>query len=387
MKIRSQRIEGFVQSDIRAMTHACNAVGGVNLGQGICDIPAPDIVKQAALEAIRGDRSIYTRYDGDDSLRQAIARKLEHYNRVRYDAENEVVVTIGASGALTATLHALTDPGDEIILFEPYYGYHLNTARIAGLEPRLFPLAPPTFAIDLDRLEAMVTPRTRAILVNTPVNPSGKVFTRVELEGIAAICQRHDLLCITDEIYEYIVYDGREHLSMASLPGMRERTVTISGYSKTFSVTGWRIGYAAAPQELALAIGLVNDLFSICAPSPLQRAVATAIDRLDDSYYAGMAARYHQKRDEFCGVLQQVGLTPIVPDGAYYVLADISRLGADNARDAAHLLLDQSGVAGVPGTAFYTGAAGESLIRFCFAKRQEDLDEACERLLAWGQRT
>lgn len=386
MKIRSKRIEGFVQSDIRAMTQACNVVGGVNLGQGICDVPTPEIVKSAAIEAIRGDRSTYTRFDGDDALRHALARKFAHYNGVTYDPETEIVVTIGTSGAMTAALHALTDPGDELIMFEPYYGYHRNAARVAGVSSKMITLHAPDFAIDFDEVRDAVGPNTRGIVINTPTNPSGKVFSRDELEAIASICIEKDILCFTDEIYEYILYDGLPHISIASLPGMKERTITMGGYSKTFSITGWRIGYAAAPAEFALAMGLVNDLFSICAPSPLQRGVATAIDRLDDEHYTAMAARYEQKRDMFCEVLREVGLTPVVPRGAYYVLADTSVLGEATAREAAHKLLNEAGVAGIPGSAFYLGNEGESLIRFCYAKRNEDLDEACTRLRDWAKR-
>ena len=281
---------------------------------------------------------------------------------------------------------ALFDPGDEIVLFEPYYGYHLNAAVVAGLGIRTVPLSPPDFAIDPDRVRAALTPRTRAILVNTPMNPCGKVFDREELLAIAEICHEHDLICLTDEVYEYLIYDDRTHVSMASLPGMRDRTITLSSYSKTFSITGWRVGYMCGPAPLAEAVGLVNDLYYICAPAPLQRAVATGVRDLPPAYYADMRADYARKREIFCGVLREVGLEPIVPDGAYYVLADVKSLGCETAKDAAMRLLHEAGVASVPGSAFYTGATGEGLTRFCYAKRDADLEKACENLTRWAAR-
>ncbi len=365
------------------MTRACNELGGINMGQGICDVPAPALVKEAAAAAIAADRSVYSRYDGEAALREAIARKTQRDRGVAIDAEREAVVTIGASGAFAATLMALLDPGDEIVLFEPYYGYHRNTAVVAGLTPVIVPLAAPDFALDIGALRAAITPRTRAIVVCTPCNPSGKVFTREELEQIGVVCEEHDLVCITDEVYEYIVYPGATHVSPFSLPSMRPRTVCIGSFSKTFHITGWRIGYAVADAPLAEAIGLVNDLYYVCAPTPLQHAVAEGLDRLDASYYTSMAADYHAKREQFCGVLAEIGLAPIVPRGAYYVLADVSSLGEASPRDAAMRILRGAGVAAVAGNAFFDGGRGDHLVRFCYAKQQPDLDRACEQLLAW----
>lgn len=385
MKIRSKRIQHVVQSDIRAMTQACDKVSGVNLGQGICDLPAPDVVKAAAQRAIEKDLNTYSRFDGETYFRTQVANKLRTYNNVEYNSDNEIVATIGASGALTSTLHALTDPGDEIIVFEPSYGYHLHACALAGVKTRTVTLRAPDFAIDIDAVAQQITPRTRAILVNTPSNPSGKVFTHQELEAIADLCITHDLLCITDEIYEYIIYDGREHISIASLPGMKERTILISGFSKTFSITGWRIGFAAAPPEFAMAIGLLGDLFSICAPTPLQHGVAHALETLPQTHYQEMSAHYERVRDQLCDVLDEIGLTAVRPQGAYYVLCDTTRLAASSAQDAAMKLLHESGVAGVPGSAFFSGNEGDRLIRFCYAKQQHDIDEACERLRTWGR--
>lgn len=385
MKVRSQRIADLVQSPIRAMTDACLARQGVNLGQGICDLPAPPEIKDAACAAITHDQNTYARFDGTDLLRKEIARKLRRYNGVSYNEQSEIVVTVGASGALTATLHALTDPGDEIIVFEPSYGYHLIACQIAGVHVRPITLRAPDFPLDLDRIEAAITPRTRAILINTPANPSGKVYNPSELTAIAALCIHHDIVCITDEIYEYIVYDGRKHVSMASIEGMRERTITISGFSKTFSITGWRIGYVAAPAPFALAIGLMSDMFNICAPTPLQNGVAGALSHLPMAYYDNLATHYQHIRDQFCDVLDEVGLPAIRPQGAYYVLCDIRSLRASSAQEGAMQLLDEAGVAGVPGSAFFEGTDGDGLLRFCYAKQPSAIDEACERLRNWGR--
>lgn len=381
--LRSERTAQLVQSDIRAMTRACQEVGGVNLGQGICDVPAPEVVRQAAKDAIDAHQATYTRYDGIAPLREAIASKLSTFNHLSVNPENEVIVTVGATGALAATLAALLDPGDELLTFEPFYGYHRNTAHVAQVKVNTVPLGMPGFSLDMDALEAARTSRTRALLVNTPSNPSGKVFTRAELDALASFCDRHDLLCITDEIYEYITFDA-SHISMASLPGMRDRTVTIGGYSKTFSITGWRIGYIAAPAALAAPIALVNDLHYVCAPAPLQVGVAAGIQTLDASYYTDLAEGYRRKRDRFCSVLTSIGLTPHVPQGAYYVLADISSLQAESAHAAAMRLLHEARVASVPGSAFFEGGRGEHLTRFCFAKNEDELERACQLLTSWS---
>lgn len=382
---RSQRTAGLVQSDIRAMTRACVEVGGVNLGQGICDTPTPEIVKEAAQQAITDNRSTYTRLDGVDELRYALANKLKTFNKFEVDPESGVIVTIGATGALASTLGAWFNPGDELIVFEPFYGYHVNAAQIAQVVVRGVELSMPSFALDLGVVEAAISPKTRAILVNTPSNPAGKVFTLEELEAIAELCKRHDLLCITDEIYEYITYDT-PHTSMATLPGMADRTITIGGYSKTFSITGWRIGYAAAAPALAGPIGLVHDLNYVCAPAPLQHGVAAGIESLPDSYYADIAAEYRRSRDQFCDLLTELELPPMIPDGAYYVLADVSRLGCSTSKEAAMRLLNEAKVASVPGSAFFSGPVGEQYVRFCFAKRQEELDRACDYLRSWHLR-
>lgn len=380
----SDRIQGLVQSDIRRMTRECVRVGGINLGQGICDMPTPPEVLQGTVDAIQADLSTYSRYDGVGDLRDQIALKMARDNKRPTDAETEVVVTIGTTGAFAATCQALLNPGDEVILFEPYYGYHVNTLLVSGCKPVFITLEAPAWTITREALEAARTEKTRAILINTPVNPSGKVFKREELELIAAFCQEHDLLAITDEIYEYILYDAHEHISLCALEGMRERTVTMAGMSKTYSITGWRLGYVVAVPELAGPIGLVNDLFYVCAPTPLQHGVARGMAALGPDYYQGLRALYQAKRDLFCATLEKAGLPPLWPEGAYYVLADASRLGCANARDAAMHILESVGVASVPGSAFFRGDQGERYVRFCYAKEDSILEEACERLLKLG---
>ena len=375
----SRRLQGLQQSDIRRMTRECERLGGLNLGQGICDLPTPDLVREGAIRAIRENRSTYSFAEGARELREAIAVKLQRDNGITADPATEICVTVGASGAYTAALHALLDPGDGVLLFEPYYGYHLNAALVSGLVPHYLTLQAPDFTLTEAALEAAVKPGVRALVVCTPSNPSGKMFTRTELEAVARVAVRHDLLVITDEIYEYIRYDGRPHLSPAAVPGLRERTVSIMGLSKTFSITGWRLGYAVAPEPLLRAITLVNDLFFVCAPTPLQLGVAAGFSA-PQRYFDELQSGYQAKRDQICEALVRAGLPPIVPQGAYYVLADCARLGKSSAREAAMALLERTGVASVPGSAFYRGSAGEGLLRFCFAKDDAVLSEACARL-------
>ena len=380
MKI-ARRLSDLAQSDIRRMTRECERVGGINLGQGICDLPTPELVREGAIKAIRENKSIYSFAEGERALRDAIAKKLERDNGIKADPASEICVTVGASGAYACAIHALLDPGDGILLFEPYYGYHLNAALVAGLVPQFCTLRAPDFALTEAALEAAVTAQTRAIVVCTPSNPSGKMFTRAELEILARVAARHDLLVITDEIYEYIRYDGRAHVSPAIVPGLKERTVTIMGLSKTFSITGWRLGYAVAPAGLTRAITLVNDLDYVCAPTPLQLGAAAGFDA-PRAYFDELQSGYQKKRDLICDALRSAGLTPIVPQGAYYVLADCSAMGAKTAREAAMQLLERTRVASVPGSAFFRGGSGEKLLRFCFAKDDAVLDEACRRLRA-----
>jgi aminotransferase len=368
------------QSEIRNMTIECTKVRGINMSQGVCDTPVPDAVKRAAQDAIDAGVNTYTRFDGLPELRQAIARKLSTVNGVDVTGEGDVVVTSGSSSAFYGACMAILDPGDEVILFEPYYGYHRDTLTSLAVESRFVTLRSPDWSFDPRDLEKVVTERTRAIVVNTPTNPCGKVFTRAELEAIASVAERHDLFVLTDEIYEHFVYDGRRHVSPASLPRLKNRTITIGGFSKTFSITGWRIGFSAGPREVLERLGLINDLVYICAPAPLQAGVARALELLGDDFYESLGREYRVKRDKFCAALDRAGLTPMVPEGAYYVLADTSRLPGSTSKDRVMSLLERTGVAAVPGAAFHHGAEGNRIARFCYAKTDADLDEACRRL-------
>jgi aminotransferase len=376
----SDRTERLAQSDIRAMTLACAKVGGINMSQGVCDTPVPSVVVRAAQEAMARGHNTYSRFDGIPELRRVVAEKLARYNRITADPETDITVSAGATGSFQAACMALLNSGDEVILFEPFYAYHVQAILAVDGVPRYVTMRAPEWTFDLQDLDRAITPRTKALVVNTPGNPSGKVFSRRESEQIAELACRRDLMVITDEIYEYFVFDGREHCSIASLPGMAGRTITIGGYSKTFSITGWRIGYSVAEAAWARAIGAMSDVLYVCAPTPLQHGVAAGIRELPDSFYAGLAKEHQQKRDRFCRALEKAGLPPCVPQGAYYVLADVSRLPGRTGRDRAMHLLDKTGVAGVPGEAFFQGPEGSRFMRFCMAKTDEDLEQASRRI-------
>jgi aminotransferase len=376
----SERTDYITQAEIRVMTLECEKAGGVNLAQGVCDLGVPPEVVDGTVDAIARGYNSYTRYDGLPELRQAIAGKLRRFNGIEADPETEITVSAGSTGSLYCACLALLNPGDEVILFEPFYGYHANTVRAANAVPRGVTMHPPDWEFDAADLERAVTPRTKAIVVCTPGNPSGKVYSAQELRCIAEVATRHDLFIFTDEIYEYFVYDGRTHVSPMSLDDTRDRTVMISGYSKTYSITGWRIGYSVSHSKWADAIGRVNDLIYVCAPAPLQMGVAAGITRLAPEYYASLCDAFRLKRDLFCSGLTAAGLPPMVPQGSYYVLADVSRLPGDDSKAKAMCLLNHTGVASVPGSAFYLTEAGHNLVRFCFAKTDAELEDACTRL-------
>jgi len=376
------RIEGLAQSAIRAMTVECAKVGGINLAQGICDTPVPEAVAGAVAGAVAEGFNTYARCEGVEELRRILAKKM-HDGGVDYDPENEIVVTIGATGAFQIAATALLEPGDEVIVFEPFYGYHVSTLTTLGLVARFVPLAPSVsgeWSVDTDALGRAIGPRTRAIVVNTPSNPCGKVFSRSELAAIGALACEHDLWIFTDEVYQHFVYDGLDHVSPAALDGLRERTVTMSSLSKTLSITGWRLGWMAADARWARAFAQINDLVYVCAPTPLQVAAARGLAQLGADYYTRLAREHQRKRDRLCAELAQAGLPPHVPQGAYYVLADASRLPGTTAMQRAMHLLHTTGLATVPGSAFHTGDRGHDLLRFCFGKTDADIDEACRRL-------
>ena len=386
MKSLSKRTHNLSQSKIRAVTNMINAVGGINLGQGICDLPTPDIIKAGTKQAIDDDKSIYSNFAGIAPLRTAILNKAQNFNQIPAKSEAEVMVSVGSTGAFVSAIFALLDPGDEAILFEPFYGYHRNLIQLTGATPRYIATRGKDWTIDFDELEAAVNANTKLILVNTPANPSGKVWSREELQTLLGIAEKHGLYIITDEIYEYMVYDDHQHISLAVLPDAYDRTITISGFSKTYNMTGWRIGYAVGPEALLSKMGLLNDLFFICAPTPLQHGVTEAFS-LSEDYYIQMLEDYKVKRSMMCDALEQAGFTFSRPQGSYYVLAGFNDLvgkrpGFGSSQEACETLIQEAGVATVPGSAFYHDPdnAPPSL-RFCYAKEFPVLEQACQQLI------
>jgi aminotransferase len=356
--------------------------GAINLAQGYPDFPAPDFIKQAAIDAINADLNQYAITWGSPRLRRAISDKTKRFSGLDLDPDREITVTCGATEAMMCAMLAVVEDGDEVIVFEPFYENYVPDAAMSGAKLVFVTLRGEDFTFDLDELRAAFSAKTRAIIVNTPNNPSGKVFTGEELRQIAALCQEFDALCITDEIYEHILYDGHEHVSIATLPGMYERTITISGLSKTFSVTGWRLGYLLAPPELSGALRKVHDFLTVGAPAPLQEAAATAIEQSDE-YYGELRGMYAHKRGLLLAALREAGFHCHTPQGAYYVMADFRDLGfAGDDTAFAHRLTEKFGVAPVPGSSFYRGDAGNSMVRFTFSKSEETLAEAARRLAA-----
>ncbi|TMF55567.1 MAG: aminotransferase class I/II-fold pyridoxal phosphate-dependent enzyme [Chloroflexi bacterium] len=357
-----------------------NAIhGGINLAQGFPNFAAPQALKDAAKRAIDADINQYAITWGAKSLRDALSRTYAELYGMRVDPETMLTVTCGATEAMISTLLALVDPGDEVIVLEPFYENYGPDADIAGARPVYVPLRPPENVFDRDELRKAFGPRTKAIIVNTPNNPTGRVFTRDELTFIASLCVEHDVVAVTDEIYEHIRYEG-EHIPIATLPGMAERTVTISGASKTFSVTGWRVGWIVAPPELTAGIRKVHDFVTVGAPAPLQEAVAEGL-ALGRPYYDSLATEYRKRRDLLVPALEAAGFAPRRPEGAYYVLCDITRFGFDDDTAFARWLVSEVGVAGVPGSSFYSEPAlGKHLIRFTFCKTHDVLEAAAERL-------
>ena len=373
------RTAGFTESVIREMTRLNAVHGGINLAQGFPNFAAPQALKDAAKRAIDADINQYAITWGAKSLRDALSRTYAELYRMTVDPETMLTVTCGATEAMISTLLALVDPGDEVIVLEPFYENYGPDTDIAGARPVYVPLRPPENAFDRDELRKAFGPRTRAIIVNTPNNPTGRVFTRDELTFIASLCIEHDVVAVTDEIYEHIRYEG-EHIPIATLPGMAERTVTISGASKTFSVTGWRVGWIVAPPELTSGIRKVHDFLTVGAPAPLQEAVAAGL-ALGRPYYDSLSSEYRKRRDLLVRALETAGFAPRRPEGAYYVLCDITPFGFDDDTAFARWLVSEVGVAGVPGSSFYSEPAlGKHLIRFTFCKTHDVLEAAAERL-------
>jgi aspartate/methionine/tyrosine aminotransferase len=376
----SKKTAAFPESVIREMSRLNDLYGAVNLSQGFPDFPAPDAVKDAACAAIRADINQYPVSWGAPSLTEAIAAQFAGRYGLPVVGEEQVTVCCGSTEAMIATMVAIIDPGDEVIVFEPFYENYVPDSILAGATPRYVTLREPEWTFDPDELAAAFNNRTKAIIVNTPNNPTGKVFSRDELEAIAALCRKWDAIAISDEIYEHIVYDGRAHLPMATIEGMADRTVTINGLSKTYSVTGWRVGWTISPPSLTAPIRKVHDYLTVGAAAPLQEAGATAF-ALPDEYYRELAENYRKRRDTLVEILERNHFGCYKPDGAYYIMADIGAFGARDDVEFARYLVKEIGVSSLPGSSFYrNGTGGRTKLRFCFCKREETLREADRRM-------
>jgi len=381
----SDKVGCFTESVIREMTRQAMLYGAVNLSQGFPDFPAPVEIKRAAQEAIAADINQYAITWGSKNLRDAIARHMLEYQKISVDPQTEITVCCGATEAMISVLLAICNAGDEVVIFEPFYENYGPDSVLSGAKPRFVKLHPPTaengeWAFDERELRAAFHERTKAIILNTPNNPTGKVVTRTELELIRDLCVEFDVLAITDEIYEHILYDDTKHISIAGLDGMRDRTITINGMSKTFSVTGWRVGWAVAPATITNAIRKVHDFLTVGAPAPLQEAGAVALS-LPRSYYQGLAEGYRERRDRLMPALVEAGFRCFLPRGAYYIMTDISGFGFADDIEFTKYLVKEIGVAAVPGSSFYRDPKdGAQQVRFAFCKRDETLDEAGKRL-------
>ncbi len=376
----ADRVRYFTESVIREMTRWAHQFGAINLAQGFPDFPAPEPLKEAAVRAIREDYNQYAITWGSPRLREAIAEKYRRFYEMEIDPERHITVCCGATECMIATLLALLNPGDEVIIFEPFYENYGPDTWISGAKPVYVPLRPPEWTFDPDELRRAFSNRTRAIILNTPHNPTGHVFSEEELRWIAELCQRYDAYAITDEIYEHILYDGHRHIPIATLPGMWERTVTISGMSKSYAVTGWRIGWCIAPEDLTNAIRKVHDFLTVGAPAPLQEAGVVAL-RLPMAYYEQMRTDYDRRRRLLVEALEALGFEVWRPQGAYYVMTDFRAFGAEDDVSFAMRLVREIGVAVVPGSSFYAHPEqGRTQVRFAFCKREETLREAVARL-------
>jgi aminotransferase len=380
----SEKAGRFTESVIREMTREAIKHGAVNLSQGFPDFPAPAEIKRAAQEAIADDVNQYAITWGAKDFREAIAEKTKWYLGLDVDPEAEITVTCGSTEGMIAAMMATVDPGEEVVLFEPFYENYAPDAILSGARPRYVPLRPPDWTFDREELRAAFSERTKALILCNPNNPTGKVFTREEMEFIASLCREFDALCFTDEIYEHILYTrpDREvsHISMAQLEGMRERTVVVNSMSKTYSVTGWRVGYCIAPPDVTSAVRKVHDFLTVGAAAPLQRAGAFAL-RLPPAYYGELQRDYRRRRDLLLPALERAGFGVFRPDGAYYVMTDISAFGFRDDLEFTRFLVRDIGVAVVPGSSFYSRPElGASQVRFCFCKKDETLEAAAERL-------
>ena len=380
----SKITEGFTESVIREMTRICEEAGGINLSQGMPDFSPPQEIKQSAVKAIEGGDNQYPVTFGESDLRETISDKVARYNDIDCDPKTDITVTCGATEAMIATLKAALNPGEEIIVFEPFYENYGPDAILSGAEPRYVTLNPPDWSFSSEELASKFNSNTKAIIINTPNNPTGKVFTKKELNEISELCQKWDCIAITDEVYEHIIYGGSEHLSMATIEGMKDRTVTINSMSKTYSVTGWRIGWAIAPERITNRIRKVHDFLTVGAPKPFQKAGVKAL-KLPKSYYQQLRERYQKQRDLLFNALIELGFEATKPSGAYYILVQadriMDRLGVEDDFQLSKKLIEKTGVATVPGSSFYSGnAKGQNQVRFCFSKKEKTLEKVKKRL-------
>lgn len=360
-------------------------MNGLNLGQGVCNLPVPEIVRQQAAVAVEAGINRYTNPRGLLSLRVALAEKLRRHNGITADPETEILVTAGATGAFEGVCATLLDPGDQVILFEPSYPYHVQALRRYQADVRTVALEAPDWEIDFDRVREQLSPKTKFVLVNTPGNPTGKIWTLEELRRLAEVLEGTDCLLVTDEIYEYMAFDGRRHVSPASMPELANRTLTLGGYSKTFSITGWRVGYAVVPENLANVMASLLDAVYVCAPAPLQEAVAQGIMSLGDDFYQSLNSKYQAKRDLFADGLFRVGIRPRVPEGAYYMIGDFSERWPDlSSFEFVRQIIQRSGVGAVPSVDFVRSPEEAKWVRFCLAHEDEILEEALDRLQRLG---
>ncbi len=380
MFIPSLLTQSLKQSGIRAASQHCARIGGINLGQGICDLPAPDLIKQEAYEAIEHDKSIYSACEGIFPLRQAVANKIQTFNHIPVEPEN-VIITHGSTGAFVCLARTLFNPGDEAIVFEPFYGYHKTILELMGVQVHGVPIhLDKEFFIDYQQLADSITSKTKAIIVCTPNNPTGKVYSREELLTIGRIAEEKNLYVITDEIYEYITYPGFEHVSLASLENFKERTITLSGFSKTYNMTGWRLGYASGPSAIIEKMALVQDLFYVCPATPLQYALLAAF-KLEPQYFDTMRTMYYEKGQQAVSELTDMGFDVTRPQGAYYLLADFRKLGFKDDKEASTFLLEKAKVASVTGSSFYLNPEqGKHCLRFCYALNEQAVTQAFQQM-------
>ena len=375
----SKKAQNIAQSEIRAMSILCKEYKGLNMAQGLCDLDIPPQVLNGSKEAIDAGKNIYTSAYGNQNLREAIAKKQNDFYNQDIQADN-VLVSAGATGAFYTTAMTLLNEGDEVVVFEPYYGYHISTLESLGCKIKFIKTLPPHYDIDFDYLASQISTNTKAILICNPSNPSGKVYSKDELNSISEIIVKNNMVLFSDEMYEHFIYDGLDFTSALSIKSLKNNTVVISGFSKIYSITGWRLGYAISTKEVIDSASALNDLIYVCPPAPLQHGVLKGLKELPKTYYTNVAIEHQAKRDKFIKALNEAGLKAQYIKGAYYVLADISKLEGKDDKEKVITLLKKTGIATVPARAFYSDSTDLHLARFCFSKKSDELDEAIQRL-------